>query len=299
MSEEKKKCFVITPIGEENSSIRRHIDGIINAAIKPALECKYDVSAAHEHTKTGSINNQVITSIYTADLVVANLTTLNPNVMYELAIRHALRKPVIMIMEKGDLRLPFDVINERTIFYVNDSQGVLDLRNEIRRIEEDIDHKLVSNPIYDALNSYISDKEIINNIKKNTNKDDANVLEAIFNKINTLEIALKNNNYNVLEKDKLDNSTYFNMLERIDDEYNKIVDGYYGDSNLEKSNKIKDLSDVAINYYSRNSDIMNMYQKATLKDVIERLENDEIMNDNNGIIASHLFKEYIKTKSIE
>jgi len=34
---EKKKCFIVTPIGGENEPIRRHIDGIIDAAIIPAL----------------------------------------------------------------------------------------------------------------------------------------------------------------------------------------------------------------------------------------------------------------------
>ena len=34
----KKKCFIITPIGDEGSDIRRHIDGVNNAAIRPALD---------------------------------------------------------------------------------------------------------------------------------------------------------------------------------------------------------------------------------------------------------------------
>lgn len=198
MSEQKKKCFVITPIGEEGTATRRHIDGIIKAAIRPALEDKYEVSAAHEHTKTGSINNQVITAIYTADLVVANLTTLNPNVMYELAIRHALRKPVIMIMEKGDVKLPFDVINERTIFYINDSQGVLDLRDEIKRVESNIDYNNVSNPIYDALNSYLSDQNIIKILENRDDKEEADVLKVILDKMNNLEYSLGYNKYDKL-----------------------------------------------------------------------------------------------------
>ena len=68
----KDKCFIITPIGDDTDPIRRHIEGIIDAALRPALEDKYD-------------------------LVVANLTNRNPNVMYELALRHSLGKPVIMM----------------------------------------------------------------------------------------------------------------------------------------------------------------------------------------------------------
>jgi hypothetical protein len=45
---------------------------------------------------------------------VADLTERNPNVFYELAIRHAIRKPLIQII-KSDEQIPFDVAGTRTI----------------------------------------------------------------------------------------------------------------------------------------------------------------------------------------
>ena len=83
------KCFVVTPIGNETDSIRRHIDGIIEAAIRPALR-EYEVIVAHKITEPGTITKQVLKEIYEDDLVIANLTNNNPNVMYELAFRHCL-----------------------------------------------------------------------------------------------------------------------------------------------------------------------------------------------------------------
>ncbi len=139
MAENKKKrCFVITPIGEEGSEIRVHIDGVIRGAIKPALEDKYEVFPAHEITNTGSITKQVIEELFKDELVVANLTGLNPNVMYELAFRHSVGKPVIIIAdEKTDL--PFDIIDSRTLFYKNNPLGVADLKDEIVKFEKSID----------------------------------------------------------------------------------------------------------------------------------------------------------------
>ena len=87
---------------------------------------------AHKISEPGSITKQVISEIYDSKLVIANLTNRNPNVMYELALRHAIGKPAIMIAEKGTL-LPADIITQRTIFYQNDAKGVLELRDELKK----------------------------------------------------------------------------------------------------------------------------------------------------------------------
>lgn len=103
MAEEKKKrCFMITPIGESGSEIRGKADGVISAVIRPVVEkFGYALICPHEMAKNGSITQQVIEEILKDELVIANLTGLNPNVMYELAIRHATKKPVITISENS------------------------------------------------------------------------------------------------------------------------------------------------------------------------------------------------------
>ncbi len=160
MPEEKKKCFVITPIGSDGSAIRRHIDGIIQAAIIPILQTEYDVVVAHRISEPGSITKQVIRHIYEDELVITNLTERNPNVMYELAFRHSLGKPVIMIAEKGT-NLPSDIIMERTIFYQNDASGVLELREELKKALEEIDFEKVSSPIHDVLRDIDREAKIV------------------------------------------------------------------------------------------------------------------------------------------
>ena len=147
----EKICFIITPIGNDNSEIRRHIDGIIDQSIIPALGDKYKIDVAHRKYEIGSINDRVISSIYEADLVIANLTTLNPNVMFELAIRYSYGKPAIVIAEKGT-KLPFDIIDENTIFYVNDPAGANELKDKLQEFESNIDcNKHEYGPVYKAV----------------------------------------------------------------------------------------------------------------------------------------------------
>ena len=160
----KKKCFIITPIGSENDPIRRHIDGVINAAIKPALGDEFEVNVAHEMPRIGSITRQIIEEIYKSDLVIANLTHNNPNVMYELAFRHCLGKPVIQIMEYGT-KLPFDIENERTISYKNDAQGTIELCQILIKYINEIDYSNnFQGPIYDYLISIYNTEKILSNI---------------------------------------------------------------------------------------------------------------------------------------
>ncbi|MCI4316967.1 MAG: hypothetical protein L3J96_00375, partial [Thermoplasmata archaeon] len=64
--------------------------------------------------KPGIITSQVIEHLIDDPLVIADLTGSNANVFYELALRHAVRKPVIQMVHQGE-RLPFDVAPARTI----------------------------------------------------------------------------------------------------------------------------------------------------------------------------------------
>jgi hypothetical protein len=153
---ERKKCFIITPIGSDDSLIRRHADGVIDAVIEPILEqMDYEVTVAHRMSEGGSITRQVIQSVINSDLVVANLTGLNPNVMYELAIRHAIRKPLVQICELG-CSLPFDISEQRTIFYTNDMKGTVELKDSFERmVQKAIIDENPDNPIYRAIQSDI------------------------------------------------------------------------------------------------------------------------------------------------
>lgn len=157
-----RKCFVITPLGSSDSDTRRAAQGLLDAVIKPVLTQEgYNVVAAHEISSPGSITNQVIQHLLEDDLVVANLSELNPNVMYELAVRHAKRLPVICLAVEGT-KLPFDISDERTIFYCDDMIGVKDLKPKLlESVKAAVKDQNPDNPIYRVAKSMlirVSDK---------------------------------------------------------------------------------------------------------------------------------------------
>ena len=115
--EEKEKiCFLITPINSADSEIRKRVDQWMKFIYKPALEPEYKVVRADDISSPGFITDQIINYIINADLCIIDLTGMNSNVMYELAIRHLSDKQYIHIFEQGT-KLPFDISNMRCIPY--------------------------------------------------------------------------------------------------------------------------------------------------------------------------------------
>ncbi|MFZ2869781.1 hypothetical protein [Zavarzinia sp.] len=142
-------CFYITPIGEESSEQRAHSDLFLGNIVEPALEAfGLKVIRADTIDKPGMITRQIIEYITRARLVIADLSFHNPNVFYELALRHATRLPVVQIVRTGD-SIPFDVGQIRTIRIDNSSIYSLvpkiqtyrsEISNQVRRaLESDAD----------------------------------------------------------------------------------------------------------------------------------------------------------------
>jgi hypothetical protein len=138
----KKKCFVISPIGEGGSEMRERSDKVLEHIIKPPVEeCGYECMRADEISEPGIITSQIIQHLIDDDLVVADLTGRNPNVYYELAVRHVVRKPIVQVIQAGE-SIPFDVAGTRTIHVDHrDLDSVadckLELVKQIRSVEKD------------------------------------------------------------------------------------------------------------------------------------------------------------------
>lgn len=182
-----KNCFVISPIGEENSDTRRRSDQVLKHIIKPSAEsCGYRAIRADEIDKPGLITSQVIQRVVEDPLVIADLTETNPNVFYELAIRHAIQKPLVQIIEKGQ-RIPFDVAGTRTIYVDHkDLDSVSSAKDEIiRQIRElEINPSNIETPI-----SVAHELQILRKSEDPKDRGLADLLSAI-SEIKSLQVKI-------------------------------------------------------------------------------------------------------------
>ncbi|TIR19558.1 MAG: hypothetical protein E5X34_19675 [Mesorhizobium sp.] len=116
----KKSCFVVCPIGDEGSTTRRHADWLFHEIIEHVLEAhftnQFELIRADKIDQPGMIDAQIISHLLDDDLVIADMTELNPNVFYEIGIRHMKELPIVHIVKKGGI-IPFDVKLFRAIPY--------------------------------------------------------------------------------------------------------------------------------------------------------------------------------------
>jgi hypothetical protein len=147
------ECFFITPIGADGSDIRRRSDGVLKFIVgRASAELGLTAVRADEIAEPGLITRQVIDHVLGAKAAVADLTGLNANVFYEMAVRHAAKLPVVLIAETG-MVLPFDIAQMRTIFFDHTDLDSADkCRVEIvKHLREAIDNGAVDSPIATTL----------------------------------------------------------------------------------------------------------------------------------------------------
>jgi len=129
----KKTCFVIGPIGACGSPEREHADTFLRYIVEPCDALgKFDYGKpvrADQMGLPGQITTQIIEHLINYDLVIADLTGHNPNVFYELSLRHAVGKAVVQM---GGIPLPFDIHASRTIPFSFDVREVEKAREALR-----------------------------------------------------------------------------------------------------------------------------------------------------------------------
>lgn len=181
---EKKVCFVIMGFGKKKDPDTNRtidLDATYKKIIRPAIEaanCK--CIRADEIIESGIIDRSMYALLYYADVVIADISTYNPNAIYELGVRHTLRPFSTIIIKEDEGKIPFDIGHDRIINYkhlgneISEQEAkkcVPQLRDLIKSVIED---PRIDSPLYTYIpqtkQPIISEEEIrgiIGELKEN------------------------------------------------------------------------------------------------------------------------------------
>ena len=126
-------CFVLMPFGRKPDGAGRTVDfdRVYRDLIAPAIEqAELDPLRADEEMTGGIIHKPMFERLILCEYAVADLTTANANVFYELGLRHAVRKwSTVVVFAAGGSQLPFDVAPLRALSYTLTPEGAPDDAN--------------------------------------------------------------------------------------------------------------------------------------------------------------------------
>jgi hypothetical protein len=142
------KCFVIMPFGNRLSDPqqRGQLDVLYEGLIKPAVESvrlpgqpdeRITCHRGDKEPRPGEIIAHIVENLVEAEIAIADLSGRNPNVFYELGVRHAVNDNTILIAQREE-DVPFDLRGQRLIIYERDFEGGVRLRNALVEAIEDI-----------------------------------------------------------------------------------------------------------------------------------------------------------------
>lgn len=125
-------CFVIMPIGELDIYPPDHFKQVYEDIFSPAIEkAGYKAKRADDDKSSSMIQLEIIRDIVNAPMALCDLSTRNPNVLFELGIRQAFDLPVVLVQERGTPRI-FDISSINTIDY--------DKNMLYRTVKEDVEN---------------------------------------------------------------------------------------------------------------------------------------------------------------
>lgn len=112
-----KECFVIMPIADMDGYPTGHFQRVYDWIIKPACEAAgFKAARADDVASSSFIVADILKSIVNAEMVICDLSGLNPNAMFELGLRQAYGKPVALIKDNETRRI-FDISGIRDVEY--------------------------------------------------------------------------------------------------------------------------------------------------------------------------------------
>lgn len=148
-------CFIVMPFGKKKDADGGEVDFdlVYRELIRPAVEAA-DMQAvrADEETVNGIIHKPMYERLILCDYAVADLTTANANVFYELGIRHAVKPCTTITVFSSTSKLPFDLHFLRCLPYNWNGSSLADVDRNRAALTEQLmrakKQKTTDSPVY-------------------------------------------------------------------------------------------------------------------------------------------------------
>lgn len=130
----KKDCFIIMPIADTDGYPSGHFRHVYENIVSPACEMAgYHAVRADDVKATNLIHLDILKKLIEAPISICDLSSRNPNVLFELGIRQAFDRPVVLIQEVGTPKI-FDIAPLRYLEYSKDMRyhDVLKSQKELK-----------------------------------------------------------------------------------------------------------------------------------------------------------------------
>lgn len=162
---EEQTCFVIAPIGKQGEVVYEKFKNVLDYVIKPAVKnsgFKLKVVRADDVDRAGSFIKDILELLLNSFVVIADLTDQNPNVFYELGVRHALSARTILIAQDVSF-IPSDIREYRTIIYEDSARGTALFQEKLVKYLSDIYEQpdRHDNPVLDRLGSVLEHRSAL------------------------------------------------------------------------------------------------------------------------------------------
>jgi tetratricopeptide (TPR) repeat protein len=220
----EKICFVIMGYGKKTDPTlgkTYDLDATYHRIIKPAVvKAGYTCIRGDEILESGIIDKSMYALLIRADLVIADITTFNPNAIYELGIRHAARPYSTIVMKEKDGNIPFDINHNKTFTYAHMGEdiGVSEAERCVTHLSSlilEIDKaKETDSPLFHHIRGVepytLPEDEYVQIIKDLASKE-----KSIFALVEKAKIEMKNGNFAEASKmwrkltEKVESDTYF------------------------------------------------------------------------------------------
>lgn len=105
----EKTCFVIMPMANSSQYEPGHFKRVYDHLLEPAVADAGFQPVSPWSDSNDLIHGRIVAELEKSTLVLCDLSTLNANVLFELGLRVAMNKPIAIVCDDKETRMPFDV----------------------------------------------------------------------------------------------------------------------------------------------------------------------------------------------